>query len=74
MIGTGEAIRVAMLMLFPTDHPFKSYELRVAPTRQADPVPYTGPRINFASKESLWLYWEISKPEAGYVYRVDWSW
>lgn len=74
VIGTGEAIRVVMLMLFPEDHPFKSYELRVAPTRQADPVPYTGPRIIFASKENKWLYWEISKPEAGYVYRVDWSW
>ena len=74
VVGNGDSVKVAMLMLFPEAKPFRKYELKVAPTRNAPPEPYTGPVITFAGEDRSWLYWEIVSPEAGFVYRVDWEW
>ena len=74
VVGNGESVKVAMLMLFPEAKPFRAFELKVAPTRNAPPEPYTGPVITFAGEDKSWLYWEIVSPQAGFVYRVDWEW
>lgn len=74
VVGNGESVKVAMLMLFPEAKPFRTFELKVAPTRNAPPEPYTGPVITFAGEDNSWLYWEIVSPQAGFVYRVDWEW
>jgi eukaryotic-like serine/threonine-protein kinase len=74
VIGDSNAVKVAMLMLFPEAKPFRTYELKVAPTRQAPPQPFAGPVITFAGDDKSWLYWEIASPKAGFVYRVDWEW
>jgi len=74
VIGTGESVKVAMLMLFPESNPFLTYDLQVAVDRKADSVAYSGPRITFVSPDHRWLYWEISEPKPGHVYRVEWTW
>lgn len=73
-IGYEGSLKTSMLLLFPSDKPFKSYRLRVAPTRQSDPVPYEGPGTIFADENKLWLFWEVPIPKAGSVYRIDWDW
>jgi hypothetical protein len=73
-IGYGGSVEVSMLLLFPADRPFTGYRLRVAPTKAADPMPYTGPLISFKADDNRWLYWEVPKPQAGQVYRVEWDW
>ena len=74
VIGYGGSLKCSMLMLFPADRPFREYRLRLAPRRNADPRPYTGPVITFTDPAHEWLYWEIPAPEADVVYRVDWTW
>ena len=74
IIGYGEALKTSLLLLFPEGKPYKTYELRVAPTRKDSAVPFAGARIAFEDPERCWLYWEIPTPEAGKVYRVDWTW
>ena len=79
VIGYEGAFKVAMLVVFPADRPFRAYQLKTAPTRSTDPeerkpVPYTGPVITFAAEDKSWLYWEIPTPKANHVYRVDWTW
>lgn len=72
--GYEGSLKTSMLLLFPADRPFKSYQLRVAPTRQSDPVPYEGPGTIFADENKRWLFWEVPIPKAGSVYRIDWDW
>jgi len=72
--GYEGSLKTSMLLLFPTDRPFKNYRLRVAPTRQSDPVPYDGPGTIFADESKRWLFWEVPIPKAGSVYRIDWDW
>jgi hypothetical protein len=74
VIGNGDAVKVSMLILFPSDRPFTSFDFRVAPTRSGEPTPYLGPRIVITDPKGHWLYWEIATPQREHVYRVDWSW
>ncbi len=74
VVGFEGSVLTSMLMLFPDDRPFTSYTLRVAPTRNESPVPYTGPVVTFEADDRRWLYWEIPYPKAGHVYRIDWKW
>ncbi len=73
-LGYEGSLKTSMLLLFPADKPFKSYQMRVAPTRQSDPVTYTGPGTIFADENKRWLFWEVPIPKAGSVYRIDWDW
>jgi len=74
LIGFKDSLRSSMLLLFPKDRPFKEYQLRVAPTSNDKPQPFKDLPITFKSEANDWLYWEVSAPKDGYVYRIDWTW
>jgi eukaryotic-like serine/threonine-protein kinase len=80
VIGYEGSVKATLLVLFPEGKPYRSYELKIAtplpndPTKRGDPVRYTGPRIAFGDAGRTWLYWEVPKPQANTVYRVDWEW
>ncbi len=74
VVGYHNALAVSLLLLFPDGKPVKSYKLSVAPIGKDKPVPFTGPRIVLEGKSKDWIYWEIPKPQAGYVYRLSWTW
>jgi eukaryotic-like serine/threonine-protein kinase len=73
-IGKDGTLKTTLIFLFPTDRPFKRYQLRIAPTRQSAPVPFDGPKILYEDPAKFWIYWEIRLPKAGNVYRVDFEW
>ncbi len=80
VIGYEGSVKATLLLIFPADKPYRSYQLKVAtplpsdPNTRGDPVPYTGPRIAFGDADRTWLYWEVPKPQANTVYRADWEW
>jgi len=74
LMGFKGSLRSSMLILFPKDRPFKTYELMVAPESSAQPVPFDGPVICFHGEEKEWLFWEVGSPEDNHVYRIDWTW
>jgi hypothetical protein len=74
LIGFRDSLRSSMLVLFPADRPFKTYELMVAPKGDAPPEPFTGPRICIEGANHQWLYWEVGNPEDDLIYRIDWTW
>jgi tRNA A-37 threonylcarbamoyl transferase component Bud32 len=74
VIGYEGSLKASLLLVFPDDRPFRDYTLRVAPPKGGTPVPFTGPVITFRAADNRWLYWEIPSPQAGHVYRVDWTW
>ena len=80
VIGYEGSVKATLLLIFPADKPYRSYQLKVAtplpndPNTRGDPVPYTGPRIAFGGADRTWLYWEVPKPQANTEYRADWEW
>lgn len=74
VIGYEGSFKTSMLMLFPTDRPFRDYRLRVAAAQGRPPEPYAGPVITFAAPDRSWVYWEIPSPKANSVYRTGWNW
>ncbi len=74
LIGFKGSLRSSMLILFPADRPFKTYELKVAPKGNAPPEPFTGPVISFQGEKNEWLFWEVGNPEDDHIYRIDWTW
>jgi hypothetical protein len=74
VIGYEHSFKVSMLVLFPPDRPFKSYQLTVAPTAKADPVPYEGRKILLADEQRGYVFWEILEPKKDQVYRLHWTW
>jgi hypothetical protein len=72
--GYHGSLRSSMLLLFPKDRPFKDFTLRVAPTSNSPPVPYTDPVITFKGENNSWIYWEVGATKDKYVYRIDWTW
>lgn len=74
LIGYKNSFAVSMLLLFPAARPCKNFRLTVAPTSKDAESDYTGPRIILLGQVNDWIYWEVPNPEAGHVYRIDWTW
>jgi hypothetical protein len=75
VIGYEGSLRVSILMLFPKNRPYLNKpKFNIAESSNSPPSPYVGPQILFLDDDGLWLYWEVSRPKANHVYRVDWDW
>jgi hypothetical protein len=73
-IGYESSFVVSLLIIYPLDRPFKDYELKVAPTTEQKPFVYQDRKILLVPERRDWVYWEIPKPKAGYVYLLHWTW
>lgn len=74
LIGYKKSFLSSLLLIFPDRRPFKSYELKVVATDKSTPVDYAGTRVVLEDPERKWIYWQIPKPQAGHVYRLNWIW
>ena len=74
VIGYQGSYKVSMLMLFPKDRPYSSFDLMVAKRGDPNPRTYAGKKIICESSDHRWLYWEIPSPEADHVYQLHWKW
>ena len=74
MIGYKHSVVASMLIVFPTDKPYKEYELNVSRTVKDKPLPYAGRRIVLTGRARDWIYWEVPTPDEAHVYRLQWKW
>lgn len=74
MIGYTNSERASLLLVFPPNKPFKSYELTTARTEKVTPTEFSGERRLLKSPGHDWIYWEVLKPELAHVYRLHWKW
>jgi hypothetical protein len=73
-IGYAGADYVRMLVLFPDTLPYVSYRLESAPNTRDPAKPYRGRSEIYELPSRNAIVWKVSKPEAGYVYRLAWDW
>jgi class 3 adenylate cyclase len=74
VIGYKNSFEASMLLLFPSDKPYKSFSLTVSKTEKDTPAKYDGKRIVLEGPAHDWLFWQIPDPQSGHVYRLDWKW
>lgn len=67
-------LNASFLVMLPDDRPFKSFRLRAAEIDGDQDLAYEGEQLIFQAEDKTWLYWEIVKPEPGFVYQVHWEW
>jgi len=74
VIGYRGSYKVSMLMLFPENKPYLTFELMTV--KRGEPIPrvYTGKKIIYEDSDHRWLYWAIPSPEAEHVYQLRWQW
>ncbi|WP_373499150.1 hypothetical protein [Desulfococcus sp.] len=65
---------IALLVLFPQDKPFKSYELYAYPHGSDKPREFMGDARIVPSPNHLSFYWKISNPRVDYAYQIEWTW
>lgn len=73
-IVTGNPLKVSFLAIFPTERPFKSFQLEVAERGGARVTPFESERVMHADKDAGYIFWEIVQPRANHVYRIRWEW
>ena len=74
VIGYPGSYKVSMLILFPQNKPYSTFELLDAKRGEPNPQVYTGKKIIYESTDHRWLYWELPSPEAEHVYQLHWQW
>ena len=74
LIGYEGAFKASLLLLPPSERPFKEYALMTARTSKDQPVPYAGNKIVLSGKHHEWVYWEVPSPEPDRVYRLHFKW
>ena len=67
-------LKASFLVVLPNDRPFKTFRLRAAEIDGDRELEYEGEQLIFGAEDRAWLYWEIVKPEPGFVYQVHWEW
>lgn len=67
-------LNASFLVVLPDDRPFKAFRLRAAEIDGDQEFEYEGEQLIFEAEDRTWLYWEIVKPKAGFVYQVHWEW
>lgn len=65
---------VAMLVIFPEDKPFKSFDLYEKPRFSKELKRFPSPWTTFNGANHQTLLWQIDKPTKGYEYQVNWTW
>src|SRR5262249_19848057 len=74
VIGYPGSYRVYMLILFPDNRPYSTFQLLMAKRGDPNPGAYTGKKIVYEAPDHRWLYWEIPSPEAASVSHLTWQW
>lgn len=64
----------SILILFPPEHPFKTYQISTSKGSNSPSTAYTGNAIQFADEQRQWIYCEVSNPDSKISYFVNWEW
>jgi len=65
---------IALLLLFPQDKPYKSYELYAYPHGSGKQKLFAGESTIFPSKNHMTLFWKVNNPKTDYTYEIVWTW
>ena len=67
-------LKVAFLIILPQSRPFRSFSVHAAELNGHEQRQFDGEQFIYEDPDRRYIFWEIVKPEANFVYRVDWQW